>query len=189
MEELIVGGGCFWCVEAMFRDLLGVQSVVSGYAGGQVPNPTYKEVCSGATGHAEVIKITFDPAEIARTDLLRMFFVAHDPTTLNRQGGDVGTQYRSVVFYAHPTELEEALAVRDEIQEEGLWPNPIVTTFEPLTEFFPAEDYHQNYLEKFERASMWEKMNFNSGYCQNVVAPKVGKFRKAFAERLKRRVH
>ncbi len=172
----------------MFRDLHGVESVISGYAGGETLNPTYKEVCAGTTGHAEVIKVAFDEAVISRADLLRMFFVAHDPTTLNRQGGDVGTQYRSVVFHSHPQELEEAIAVRDETQQAGLWPNPIVTTFEPLTKFYPAEDYHQNYLEKFEQASMWEKMQFNHGYCQNVVAPKVGKFRKAFAERLRRGV-
>lgn len=170
----------------MFKDLVGVESVESGYAGGDCPNPTYKEVCSGTTGHAEVIKIIFDPNLISRGDLLRVFFIAHDPTTLNRQGGDVGPQYRSVIFYSSEEELALAESIRRETEEAGVWPNPIVTTLEPLHNYTPAEDYHQDYLTKFEQASFIERLNFNSGYCQAVVQPKVAKFRKAFREKLKR---
>lgn len=185
-EILIVGGGCFWCVEAIFRDLKGVAGVENGYTGGQTANPSYREVCTGSTGHAEVIKIEFDPTMISRDDLLRIFFTVHDPTTLNRQGGDVGTQYRSAIFYASEAEKQTAQAIIDEVNEAGIWPKPIVTTLEPLGDYYPAEAYHQDYFNKFETASVMDKLAMNAGYCQAVIMPKVVKFRKAYADRLRR---
>jgi peptide-methionine (S)-S-oxide reductase len=185
-ETLILGGGCFWCIEAIFRDLKGVQRVENGYTGGETLNPSYREVCTGTTGHAEVIKIEFDSSEISRTDLLGIFFTVHDPTTLNRQGGDVGTQYRSAIFFASDAEKETAQAIIDEINQEAIWPKPIVTTLEPLGEYYPAEAYHQDYFQKFESASLIDKLSMNAGYCQAVIMPKVVKFRKAYADRLRR---
>lgn len=175
-ETATLGGGCFWCLEAVFDDLRGVESVVSGYAGGHVPSPSYEQVCAGSTGHAEVVQVTFDPAEVSFRDILDVFFTIHDPTTPNRQGGDVGTQYRSAVFY-HDDEQKRTAeqAIRD-LEAEGVWENPIVTQVVPLTEFYPAEDYHQEYFARNPRA----------GYCQVVIAPKVSKFRKQYLSRLKK---
>lgn len=171
----LLGGGCFWCVEAIYRDLRGVAKVQSGYAGGQTQSPSYREVCTGSTGHAEVVQVTYDPSEVSYADLLRIFFVTHDPTTLNRQGNDVGTQYRSVIFTADAEERATAQAVRDEIAAEGVWSQPIVTEIADDAVFWPAEAEHDDYFAR----------NPYSGYCQAVVAPKVVKFRKAFADRLK----
>lgn len=168
----------------MFSELDGVSSVESGYAGGDPPNPSYKEVCGGKTGHAEVIKISFDPSRISRADLLRVFFVAHDPTQLNRQGNDIGHQYRSVVFFTNSAECDEARAVRDEISE--LYEAPIVTTFEELKNYSAAEDYHQGYFDRFETGNIVTRATMNAGYCSAVIAPKVAKFRKAFAAKLKK---
>jgi peptide-methionine (S)-S-oxide reductase len=174
-EVATLAGGCFWCLEAVFKDLRGVRGVVSGYAGGQTPNPTYYQVCDGTTGHAEVVQITFDPREVRFRELLEVFFTIHDPTTLNRQGADVGTQYRSAIFYHTPQQRETAEAVIAEIDSARIWDSPIVTEVTPFTEFYPAEDYHQNYFEK----------NPYQPYCRAVVAPKVAKFRKQFLEKLK----
>jgi peptide-methionine (S)-S-oxide reductase len=175
-ETATLGGGCFWCLEAVYDDLRGVESVVSGYAGGHVPNPSYERVCAGTTGHAEVVQITFDPAEVSFRELLDVFFTIHDPTTLNRQGGDVGTQYRSAVFY-HDDEQKRVAeeAIRD-LEAEAVWENPVVTQVVPFTEFYPAEDYHQEYFARNPRA----------GYCQVVIEPKVSKFRKQYLSRLKK---
>ena len=171
-----LGGGCFWCLEAVFDEMEGVTDVVSGYAGGAVDNPNYRDVCNGATGHAEVVQITFDPARLSFADLLRVFFVMHDPTTLNRQGADAGTQYRSAIFCRDDAQRAEAEAVINEINAANIYPNPIVTEVSPFTEFFPAEDYHQEYF----------KRNPYQGYCQAVVAPKVAKFRQKFAAYMKK---
>jgi peptide-methionine (S)-S-oxide reductase len=170
-----LGAGCFWCVEAIFQELEGVESVVSGYAGGNVKNPSYKEVCNGTTGHAEVIQVKFDPGRISYEDLLHVFFTTHDPTTLNRQGADVGTQYRSVIFYHDDAQKATALQVKQEFAPT-LWDKPIVTEVSPVKSFFPAENYHQNYFND----------NPNAPYCQIVINPKVIKFRQKFAERLKK---
>lgn len=169
------GGGCFWCLEAIFKDLAGVISVVPGYSGGHVENPTYKQVCTNETGHAEVIQITYDRGVISYKDLLGVFFSTHDPTTLNRQGGDIGTQYRSVVFYETQEEKEATREVMDSMEE--LWDDPIVTELMELTTFYPAEDYHHDYFAE----------NPGQGYCQMVIAPKVVKFRKQFQDKLKAR--
>ena len=176
LETATLGAGCFWCVEAIFDDLRGVHDVVSGYAGGHLPNPTYKQVCSETTGHAEVVQIRFDPAEISFADILRIFFVSHDPTTLNRQGNDVGESYRSAIFYHSPQQEQTAREVLREVEELRVYPDPIVTEITAFTNFYPAEDYHQEYF----------KNNPHQGYCQFVVAPKVAKFRQVFAARLKR---
>ena len=170
-----LGGGCFWCLDAVFRELEGVHDVISGYAGGRVPNPTYREVCSGRTGHAEVVQVVFDPAVLSYKDLLRLFFTFHDPTTLNRQGADVGTQYRSAIYYHDEQQRAEAEEVMREFTESNVWKEPLVTELAPLAKFFPAEDYHQDYFRK----------NPEQGYCQAVVAPKVAKLRKHFFERLR----
>jgi peptide-methionine (S)-S-oxide reductase len=170
-----LAGGCFWCLEAVFDNLVGVTDVVSGYAGGATVNPTYKQVCTGTTNHAEVVQIKFDPTVITFKELLEVFFSIHDPTTLNRQGSDVGTQYRSVVFFQTPEQQEIALQTIRELTEEEIWADPIVTEVAALTVFYPAEDYHQEYFAR----------NPGQGYCQIVVAPKVAKFRKKFASRLK----
>ena len=170
------GGGCFWCLEAVFKELRGVIEVVSGYAGGSVKNPSYRDVCSGRTGHAEVVQITFDPGVISYRDLLRIFFSIHDPTTLNRQGADVGTQYRSVIFWHDEAQKQVAQETIRELSDEGVWKAPIVTQVLPLEAFYRAEDYHQNYFDQ----------NPNQPYCQAVVAPKLAKFRKLFAEKRKR---
>jgi peptide-methionine (S)-S-oxide reductase len=173
-ELATLAGGCFWCLEAVYKELRGVERVVSGYAGGHVDNPTYREVCDGATGHAEVVQITFDPSAVSYRELLEVFFTIHDPTTLNRQGADVGTQYRSAVFYHSPEQRETAKQVIAEMTAAGVWDSPIVTEVAPLDKFYPAEDYHQDYFEK----------NPSQPYCRAVVAPKVSKFRKLFLDRL-----
>jgi len=175
-EKATLGAGCFWCVEAVYQNLAGVQTVVSGYAGGHVPNPSYEQVCTGATGHAEVAQITFDPDVISYAEILDVFWRTHDPTTLNRQGADVGTQYRSVIFYHDDEQRRIAEASKAQANASGLWKNPIVTEISPLTEFFPAEDYHQNYFRR----------NPHQPYCQMVVAPKVEKFKLTFSTRLKK---
>ena len=177
MEQEIatLGGGCFWCLEAVYREAEGVTSAVSGYMGGASPNPSYKEVCSGRSGHVEVVQVTFDPAVISYPDILGIFFAIHDPTTLNRQGNDAGTQYRSVIFYHSPEQKAAAEEVIRELKAEKVFDNPIVTAIEPAPEFYPAEDYHQQYFEN----------NPSQPYCAFVVAPKVQKFRKKFAQRLK----
>ena len=176
-EELAtLAGGCFWCLEAVFADLRGVARVVSGYAGGDVPNPTYQAVCTGATGHAEVVQITFDPEVVSFKELLEVFFTIHDPTTLNRQGGDIGTQYRSAIFYHSPEQKETALRMIEEVNASHIWDAPVVTEVEPLTVFYPAEAYHQEYYQN----------NANQPYCRAVIAPKVSKFRKQYLEKLKR---
>ncbi|MBM3266728.1 MAG: peptide-methionine (S)-S-oxide reductase MsrA [Candidatus Sericytochromatia bacterium] len=170
-----LGGGCFWCLEAVFVGLRGVSGVTSGYAGGRKPDPSYEEVCSGRTGHAEVVQIAFDPEEIAYRDLLAVFLTIHDPTTPNRQGNDVGTQYRSVVFHHDADQEAAARAVIADFTARGVWPAPIVTEVAPLEAFYPAEAYHQDYFAR----------NPQQPYCQVVVAPKVAKFRKMFLDRLK----
>lgn len=170
-----LGGGCFWCLEAVYDDLIGVESVVSGYAGGHVPNPTYEQVCAKTTGHAEVVQITFDATVITFRELLEVFFTIHDPTTLNRQGNDVGPQYRSAIYYHDDVQKETAEAVIAEFDAAKLWADPIVTEVTPLDIFYPAEDYHQNYFEN----------NPYQPYCQIVVAPKVTKFRKKFSNKRK----
>jgi peptide-methionine (S)-S-oxide reductase len=175
-ETAVFGGGCFWCLEAVFDQLKGVVSVESGYAGGQKPQPTYEQVCGGDTGHAEVVRIEFDPAQVSYADLLHIFFSIHDPTTLNRQGNDVGTQYRSVIFAQTPEQRAEAQRVVDELGTQGLWQDRIVTEIRDAEPFYPAENYHQEYFER----------NGRQPYCQVVVAPKVAKFRKQFVDRLKR---
>ena len=175
-EIATLGGGCFWCLEAVFEQLHGVSKVVSGYTGGARPNPTYKQVCTGTTGHAEVVQIAFDPTVISFAELLDVFFATHDPTTLNRQGADSGTQYRSAIFYHAPAQKEQAEQKIAEWNAAARWGRPIVTEVVPLTQFYPAEDYHQSYF----------RQNPTQGYCQMVIAPKVVKFRKQFAQRLSR---
>lgn len=175
LETATLAGGCFWCTESVFDELRGVESVVSGYSGGHTESPTYQEVCTGTTGHAEVIDVTFDPSEIDFADILRVFFTVHDPTTLNRQGGDIGTQYRSAIFYHSEAQRQAAEAVIREIDAAAIYPNPIVTEVVPFEKFWPAEDYHQEYFAN----------NPNQPYCAAVIAPKVAKFRKMYAERLK----
>ena len=175
-ETATLGGGCFWCLDAVFRGLKGVSRVVSGYAGGHVPNPTYEQVCGKATGHAEVVQVEFDPAELSFADLLRVFFTIHDPTTKDRQGADVGPQYRSVILYHSEEQKRTAEAVMAEVGAAGVWDGPLVTELAPFTVFYPAEPEHQDYFAR----NPW------SGYCRAVVAPKVQKFRKTFADRVKR---
>lgn len=174
-EVTTLGGGCFWCLEAVYVDLIGVESVVSGYAGGHVPNPTYEQVCGKNTGHAEVVQLTFDPTVISFREILEVFFTIHDPTTPNRQGNDVGPQYRSAIFYHNDTQKEVAEAVIAAFNATKIWPNVIVTEVEPLDIFYVAEGYHQDYYEN----------NPYQPYCQVVVAPKVAKFRKKFADKRK----
>src|SRR6202161_3445696 len=174
-ETAILGGGCFWCVEAAIKQLQGVESVRSGYMGGAAPNPTYQQVCSGKTGHVEVAEITFNPAAISYSDLLHVFFTLHDPTTLNRQGNDVGEQYRSVIFYLDEDQKNTAKKVIVELTADGVFSDPIVTAIEPASTFYVAEDYHQDY---FANISM-------QPYCMFVVAPKVLKIREKYAKRLK----
>jgi peptide-methionine (S)-S-oxide reductase len=170
------GTGCFWCTEAIFQQLQGVIKVTSGYSGGQVDNPTYKQICTGATGHAECLQIVYDTAIISFDALLEVFWQVHDPTTLNRQGADVGTQYRSVVFYHNDVQKETAQKYKDELNRSGAFNNPIVTTLEPLTKFYPAEDYHQNYYNGNKN---------NNPYCSIVIKPKLEKFQKVFKDKLK----
>jgi len=170
-----LAGGCFWCIEAIFAGLKGVERAVSGYTGGGIPNPTYDQVCSGTTGHAEAVQVTFDPGVISYKDLLRIFFTLHDPTTLNRQGADVGTQYRSAVFYHGPDQKSEAESVMKEIEAERIWDGTIVTELAPFSVFFPAEDYHQDYYRNHSYQP----------YCQAVIAPKIAKLRKEYLNRLR----
>jgi len=172
-ETAILGGGCFWCTEAVYLEVKGVTSVVSGYTGGHVEHPTYEQVCTGDTGHAEVVKLEFDPAVISYRDLLEIFFTIHDPTTLNRQGNDVGTQYRSVIYAQSPQ--QEAMARQVIAEMAHVWDAPIVTELAPAQVFYPAEDYHQDYFRQHPL----------QGYCAFVVAPKVDKFRKTYANRIK----
>jgi peptide-methionine (S)-S-oxide reductase len=166
-EVATLAGGCFWCLDAVYRDLRGVEKVESGYAGGTTVNPSYEQVCAGRTGHAEVVQVSFDPATITYRDLLDVFFSIHDPTTLNRQGGDVGTQYRSAIFYHSPEQRETAEQTIRELEAEGLWDGPVVTEVTALTNFYPAESYHQDYFSR----------NPYQPYCAAVIAPKVAKFR------------
>jgi peptide-methionine (S)-S-oxide reductase len=173
----VFGGGCFWCTEAVFDELDGVVSVMPGYAGGRVKNPTYEEVCSGETGHAEVIRIEFNPRKIAFNDLLTVFFATHDPTTLNRQGADVGTQYRSVVFYVDEEQKRQAESLIKELNDANSFGRPVVTTVEPLKEFYPAEDYHRKYYAN----------NSYQPYCQITIPPKLNKLHKQFSALLKSR--
>ena len=174
-ETATLAGGCFWCLEAAFQQLKGVSRVASGYAGGTVPNPSYEAVCTGSTGHAEVTQVEFDPAVIAYRDLLDVFFTIHDPTTLDRQGADVGTQYRSAIFYQSPEQERVAREVIARLAAEKVWDDPIVTEVVPLTAFYPAEAYHRDYYTR----------NANQPYCRAVIAPKVAKLRKQFLEKLK----
>jgi peptide-methionine (S)-S-oxide reductase len=176
LETATLGGGCFWCLEAVYDELRGVTDVVSGYSGGHVENPTYEEVCGKKTGHAEVVQVTFDPGVVSYRELLEVFFTIHDPTTLNRQGNDVGPQYRSVIFYHSPEQKATALQVIREFEQAKVWDNPIVTEVTSLEKFYPAEDYHQEYFKK----------NPYQPYCSFVVAPKVAKFRKHFFDKLKK---
>ena len=175
LELATLGGGCFWCLESIYQEVKGVRRVVSGYAGGHVSNPTYKQVCAGNTGHAEVVQIAFDPTDISYADLLYIFWHIHDPTTLNRQGNDVGTQYRSVIFYHDEAQRAIAEQSRADVQRAGLWPDPIVTEISPLDIFYEAEGYHQNYLLQ----------NPYQPYCVMVVNPKMQKFRRVFEDKLK----
>jgi peptide-methionine (S)-S-oxide reductase len=174
-EKATFGMGCFWCSEAVFQDLKGVQKVQSGYEGGQIENPTYKQVCSGTTGHAEVIEVTYNPQEISYETLLEVFWKLHDPTTLNRQGADVGTQYRSVIFYHTPKQKEIAEKYKAELNAKKVFPNPIVTEISPASKFYVAENYHQDYY----------KINGSEPYCQYVIKPKMDKLEKVFKEKLK----
>jgi peptide-methionine (S)-S-oxide reductase len=174
-EVATLAGGCFWCLEAVFEEMRGVESVKSGYAGGSVPNPRYDDVCTGRTGHAEVVQVAFDPAEVSFRELLEVFFTIHDPTTLNRQGADRGTQYRSAIFTHSPEQEQTAREVIRDLEEEGVWEDPIVTQVEPLTQFYPAEDYHDAYYRR----------NPRQGYCQVVIEPKVAKFRQKYLSRLR----
>ncbi len=174
-EKATLAGGCFWCLEAIYDDLKGVLSVESGYAGGHAANPSYKLVCTGTTGHAEVVQVTYDPAVISYQDLLHIFFTIHDPTTLNRHGADIGTQYRSAIFYHNEAQKKVAEETLKEIETEKIWNDPIVTEISPLDTFYVAEDYHQEYFAN----------NPNQPYCRAVVAPKVAKFRKKYTEKLK----
>jgi peptide-methionine (S)-S-oxide reductase len=174
-ETATFGGGCFWCTEAIFKSLKGVETVVSGYSGGEIKNPTYKEVCTGETGHAEVIQVSFNPAVISFDQLLEVFWETHDPTTLNRQGADVGTQYRSVVFYHSAKQKEVAATYKKRLNDENIFGKPVVTEITAFDKFWPAEKYHQDYFAN----------NATQGYCQFVIVPKLEKFRKVFKDRLK----
>ncbi|MDR3574911.1 MAG: peptide-methionine (S)-S-oxide reductase MsrA [Anaerolineaceae bacterium] len=175
LEIATVAGGCFWCMEAVFDNLKGVEDVVSGYSGGKQPNPSYAQVCTGMTGHAEAIQIKFDPKQISFQDILGVFFTTHDPTTLNRQGADVGNQYRSAIFYHSPEQKAAAEEVIHKLMDEKVWDSKIVTELTPFSAFYPAEDYHQEYFAN----------NPDQGYCRVVIAPKVAKFRKKYVDRLK----
>jgi peptide-methionine (S)-S-oxide reductase len=176
LPQATFGGGCFWCTEAVFNELRGVKNVVSGYCGGQTADPTYEQVCSGRTGHAEVVQISFDPAEVTYKELLEVFFKTHDPTTMNRQGHDSGTQYRSVIFYENDDQRQSAEEFIREIGHSGVFQSPIVTQVMPMGKFYPAEDYHQNYFAR----------NPGQGYCAAIIRPKVDKFKAIFGDRLSR---
>ncbi|MEN9887463.1 MAG: hypothetical protein RL758_2041 [Pseudomonadota bacterium] len=175
IESIVLAGGCFWCTEAVFKQIRGVQAVESGYANGHVANPSYEHVCSGDTGHAEVVRVDFDPSVVSLEKLLEVFFHTHDPTTLNRQGADVGTQYRSGIYFSNPVQEELAKSMVNQFNRDQLFGKTVVTEIQPLENYFPAENYHQNYFEQHP----------NQGYCAWVVGPKVEKFRKTFHELLK----
>ena len=176
LELITLGAGCFWCTEAVFQRLEGVEKVVSGYAGGNIPNPSYKQICTGTTGHAEVINVYFDPEKISLESLLEVFWATHDPTTLNRQGGDVGPQYRSSIFYYHESQQETASKLKADLNAQKVFEKPIVTEITAFSNFYPAENYHQDYFN----------LNGMQPYCQFVVRPKVDKLKKYFADRLKK---
>lgn len=171
-----LGGGCFWCLEAVYQQLVGITEIVSGYAGGDLPNPTYRQVSSGTSGHAEVVQLTYDPGQISYRQILQVFFTIHDPTTRNRQGADVGPQYRSIILYHDQDQREIAEEVISEIEAEDLYPAPVVTEIAPLKAFYPAEEYHQNYYRD----------NPEQAYCQFVIVPKLAKFRKQYLDKLKK---
>jgi peptide-methionine (S)-S-oxide reductase len=173
-QTATLAGGCFWCLDAVYEQLRGVKNVLSGYTGGEVENPNYHQVCGGRTGHAEVVRIEFDPEQVSFRELLEIFFTIHDPTTLNRQGADTGTQYRSAIFYENDEQKRVAEEVMEEISREGIWDSELVTQLEPLGDFYPGEDYHQGYYRK----------NPSQSYCRVIIQPKVAKFRKQFLERL-----
>ena len=173
-EVATLAAGCFWCIETVYDQLKGVEKVVSGYTGGMIPNPSYQQVCTGTTGHAEAVQVIFDPTVVSFREILEIFFTIHDPTTLNRQGGDIGTQYRSAIFYDSPEQKSIAEEVISDLSSKGLWERPIVTEVTPVTEFFPAEDYHQGYYEQ----------NPGQPYCRAVIEPKVAKFRKYYFDKL-----
>jgi len=177
LETITLGGGCYWCVEAVYENLMGVKSVVSGYAGGKGSNPTYEQVSTGNTGYAEAVQITYDKTVTNPDEIFRVFFTVHDPTTLNRQGADAGTQYRSVIFYKNAAQKSEAQSIINALTKAKAYNKPIVTTIEPLTKFYKAEDYHQNYYAN----------NKSQQYCQMVIQPKIEKFEKVFKDRLKKR--
>ena len=177
LETITIGGGCYWCVEAVYEKLNGVKSVVSGFAGGKTANPSYEEVSSGRTGYAEVVQITYDKSITNLNEIFRVFFTVHDPTTLNRQGADVGTQYRSVIFFKDETQKVAAQNIIAALKKAKVYDSPIVTTLEPFTQFYKAEDYHQNYYQN----------NKNQPYCQMVIQPKLAKFEKAFKDKLKKK--
>jgi len=174
-KTVVFAGGCFWCTEAMFNELKGVQKVVSGYSGGKVANPSYEQVCTGRTGHAECTQITYDPLKITFAELLEVFWMTHDPTTLNRQGADSGTQYRSAIFYTDEDQKQEAIAYKAKLEKEKIWSDPIVTEITKFEKFYPAENYHQQYYQN----------NPDQGYCRIVITPKIEKFKKIFADKLK----
>src|SRR5690554_404780 len=174
-QQITLGGGCFWCTEGAYKQVRGIRKVQSGYAGGHHAHPSYEDVCSGTTGHAEVVQLTFDPTAISVREILEIFFAIHDPTQLNRQGNDIGTQYRSAVFYHTEQQRQLAEEIIAEMEQERVWPDPIVTIIEPIGQFWPAEDYHENYAER----------NPENGYCQAVVQPKLAKFRRTFASKLR----
>jgi peptide-methionine (S)-S-oxide reductase len=175
-EVATLAGGCFWCLEAIFREVDGVEHVISGYTGGTTVNPTYQEVCTNTTGHAEAVQLTFNPSKISYREILQIFFSVHDPTTLNQQGEDVGTQYRSAIFYHNEQQKAIAKELIEELNRAHLWNKPIVTQVAPLDKFYPAEDYHREYFSRHPEQS----------YCQAVISPKVNKFRKQWTKRLKR---
>ncbi len=175
IDTITLGAGCFWCVETIFQNLKGVQTVVSGYSGGSVINPSYKEVCTGTTGHAEVCMIRYDTTVISLENLLEVFWKVHDPTTLNRQGADVGTQYRSVIYYENEEQRKIAEEYKKKLNDSGIWDSPVVTEISPFINFYPAEDYHQDYYNQ----------NKNEGYCRMVITPKLEKFKKVFSDKLK----
>jgi peptide-methionine (S)-S-oxide reductase len=176
LQTIVLAGGCFWCTEAVYKEVRGVTDVESGYSNGQVQRPTYEDVCGGGTGHAEVVKLTYDPAQVSTRQILEIFFAVHDPTQLNRQGNDMGTQYRSGIYYTTPEQKQEAEEILREITRDKLFGRPIVTEVQPLANYWPAEAYHQDFFEK----------NPHQGYCLAVAAPKVAKFRKTFGELAKR---
>jgi len=176
LDTITLGGGCYWCVEAVYENLNGVKSVVSGFSGGKTNNPTYREVCTGETGHAECVQITYDKTVTNLDEIFKVFFTVHDPTTLNRQGADEGTQYRSVIFYKNEEQKKAAQTIINALKKEKVYSSPIVTTLEPYTKFYKAEEYHQNYYEN----------NKNKPYCRMVIQPKLEKFEKIFKDRLKK---